>query len=251
MTLTRQQWLRLAPLIVMLVFVLLLSSGLFTKNSRKDYSAPKAVPLIGYEIPQFNLPFVGRPTTKHSFSPRIFRGNVVMINIFGSWCQPCAAEHPVLMNLARTGRVNMVGIAWKDKEPKIIQYLTDNGNPFQLVGLDEMGDTTIPLGLTGVPETIIIDQKGFVVFDTKEPLTEEVVDKTILPLIAKLDPDSIARAERIKSAAAAAAAAAEANAPMPQVQPPSVPAAPASAPTPVPAPAPAPAQAMPPAAAPR
>ena len=227
MNITREQWFRLAPLIAMLVFVLLLSTGLFTKNRPNRH---KTVPLVGYELPLFNLPFVGRPTSTHSFSPKIFKGNVILLNVFGSWCEPCAAEHPLLMDLARTGKVNMVGIAWKDKEDKVIGYLTEHGNPFQLVGLDELGQTTVPLGLTGVPETLIIDKRGFVVFDTKEPLTEEVINNTILPLIDKLDPGAADRAVQKAAAQQQAAPAAP-----PQQQPAAV--APAPAPTAAPAPA--------------
>ena len=188
----RAQWLRLAPLILMLLVVLLIGTGVFTKD-KSESEKRMTQHLVGYEIPLFSLPFIGRDNTSYQFSPQILRGNVVLINIFSSWCQPCKYEHPVLMKLAQTGKVNMVGLAWKDNADDIIKYLNANGNPFQLVGHDEVGATTVDLGLTGVPETIIIDKDGVVVYNTKEVLTDEIVNEEILPLVARLDPDLAVR----------------------------------------------------------
>jgi cytochrome c biogenesis protein CcmG/thiol:disulfide interchange protein DsbE len=184
MKVTREQWIKVLPFLLMLVVSLALAFGLLEKES--DSSDKKTISLVGDQIPLFSLSFWNMPPQPFDFSPQIFQGSVVMINVFGSWCKPCAVEHPVLMKLAATGKVNMVGIAWRDTEDAVTEYLKKHGNPYKLVGMDEAGQVTVPLGLTGVPETFIIDRQGVVIYHTNQPITEEVAMNTILPLIEKV-----------------------------------------------------------------
>jgi cytochrome c biogenesis protein CcmG/thiol:disulfide interchange protein DsbE len=185
MILTRAQWFRLAPLLMMIAVFVAIGSGMLTKNKSR-VAHEQASTLLGKEIPLFSLPFIGMQNPDFDFSPQLFRGNVVVMNVFAPWCEPCQLEHPVLMKLAQTGKVNLVGLAWKDKENNVQSFLQANGNPYKLMGLDEMGNTTVPLGLTGVPETIVIDSKGMVAYHCKSPMTEEEAMNTILPLVEKL-----------------------------------------------------------------
>src|SRR5258706_6642345 len=117
---------------------------------------PEVDSRIGEPIPDFNISAIS--TKPMLFAPDIWRHKVAVVNFFASWCESCQLEHPVLMKLAGTGKVAIYGVAWKDKAAPVVKWLTDKGNPYQMIGLDEFGYTTIPLALTGVPETFLVDK---------------------------------------------------------------------------------------------
>ena len=119
-------------------------------------------------------------------SSKVFSGNVVILNVFASWCEPCKLEHEVLLKLAETKKVKLYGLAWKNKPEAVIEYLEKYKNPFEQVGIDVTGKTTLTLGLSGVPETFIIDKNGVIAFHYKSVLTDDMLEKNILPLIEKL-----------------------------------------------------------------
>lgn len=101
-----------------------------------------------------------------------FRGRPVLINFWGSYCAPCKLEHPLLMEMARQG-VEIVGILYKDGQPdKAREILRNDGNPFRTIGLDRMGDLGIDIGISGVPESFLIDANGQIV-KTKRNYFEE------------------------------------------------------------------------------
>ncbi len=177
---TRAQWLRLAPLLLMLLLTTLVAMGLFNKDK------PNISYIYGMLLPDIDLPAIGQSDQSKRFQPKNWRGHPVVLNVFSSWCEPCAIEHPVLMELAKTGKIAIVGIAWKDSTENVVAYINKYGNPYQLVGLDKEGKTTVPLGLTGVPETFIVDEQGRVAYSTKSPLTEDVLKNEMLPLIEKI-----------------------------------------------------------------
>lgn len=176
---TRAQLMRLAPLIVLLLFSLLLASGLLNQSDK----APKESYLIGNHVTDFTVPSL---TGGAAITPELWKNKIVVINLFASWCEPCVAEHPALMKLAQSGKVEMVGIAWRDKKDDTIAWLKKHGNPFHHIGLDTSGKTSIVFGLTGVPETMIIDHKGVIAYNHKAPIDEEMVDTVIIPMIEYL-----------------------------------------------------------------
>lgn len=175
--------LRLVPLLVMLLLALMLAFGLFNHPTLRQEER-----MVGLNITPFSLPEV---SGSGRFSPDLWRGKVAVLNVFASWCAPCAAEAPALMHLAQSGKVPVFGIAWKDKPEDAARYLQTKGNPYQAVGLDVHGETTLPLALTGVPETFIIDKTGHVYFQFNAPISDDTVDKVILPLVAKLDSGNV------------------------------------------------------------
>ncbi len=170
--------LRIIPLLILFILGGALAAGLFNNKIIDNVDRINN----GKKFGNFEIPSLGKET---SFSPQLFSGKILVVNAFASWCVPCAAEHELLMKLAQ--KVNIYGIAWKDKPDAVFAYLQKKGNPFQQIGIDETGKTTVPMFLTGVPETFILDKEGKIILHYKNVLNEEVVNTIILPIIDKLN----------------------------------------------------------------
>jgi cytochrome c biogenesis protein CcmG/thiol:disulfide interchange protein DsbE len=172
----------LAVLAALLVFFLL---GL---NPARDPSAIDS-PLIGKPLPDFAAPalLADKPgLAKTDIAGGDLRGQVVAINFFASWCLPCRAEHPVLKRLSGELGIPVLGIAYKDKKDAAAGFLAEMGDPYQRIGTDESGRIGIDFGITGVPETFIIDKAGIVRHRIAGPLNEQMIEDEIAPLIKEL-----------------------------------------------------------------
>lgn len=173
------RWIRLAPLGAVLVFTLLMAMGLFTPKEKRQLPPP----LVGSSVPAFSLEWLGED--KRYFTPSAWLGRPALISIFASWCEPCRVEHPLLMNLAKQRVIAVYGIAWRDTPENAARYLNGLGNPYQAVGVDPQGFSTLPLALTGVPETLLVDAEGVVRWRYAGPLDEARIREELLPAIAK------------------------------------------------------------------
>jgi cytochrome c biogenesis protein CcmG, thiol:disulfide interchange protein DsbE len=141
-------------------------------------------PLIDHPAPHFALPPL--PGEERGFSSADLTGHVSLVNAFASWCVPCRAEHGVLSALAQTKRVPIYGIDYKDKEDAARAWLAELGNPYARIGADD-GQVGIDWGVYGVPETFIVDRDGRIRYKHVGPLTLADVERTILPLVARLE----------------------------------------------------------------
>ena len=149
------------------LIVLLLLCGFFALSlAGEKHQAASPSPLVGKQMP----PVVTLPA-----------GKLAMVNVFASWCAPCALEHPQLMELSK--RLPIHGIAWKNKKADVEKWLGAHGNPYRDLRIDEKGETTIPLALTGVPESFIVDENGIVIYHTRAPLTPDLIASDIEPLL--------------------------------------------------------------------
>jgi len=108
------------------------------------------------------------------------RGKPRLLNVFASWCTPCQIEHPVLMDLRAQG-VEIIGIDWKEAAAAGSSWLAQKGSPYQMVGSDPSGRAGIDLGVTGVPETFLIDSVGRVRFRYSGPITPEIWQSILEP----------------------------------------------------------------------
>ena len=141
-------------------------------------------PLIGKPAPTFKLPPVeGR---SRGLSSADLRGKVSLVNVFASWCVSCRDEHPLLMRLKADGNVPIYGIDYKDKPDDAMRWLARMGDPYARAGADLDGRVAIDWGVYGVPETFVVDRRGRIAFKEIGPITPEVLDRTILPLIQRL-----------------------------------------------------------------
>lgn len=109
-----------------------------------------------------------------------------IVNVFASWCASCAVEHTLLMELHDQYKVRMHGIVWRDSREKGKKWLEKRGNPYVTVGLDESGDAAaFLLGVTGTPETLVLDANGQILYRQRGPLTADIVREMIAPLLAR------------------------------------------------------------------
>ena len=104
-------------------------------------------------------------------------GSPSVVNFFASWCQPCLAEHPLLVELSDNSQLRLFGIAWRDSGDKAQAWLRQHGNPFFLVGIDPDSKAGIEWGIAGVPETFFLDRSGTIRFVHTGPLTRESLNK--------------------------------------------------------------------------
>ncbi len=109
-----------------------------------------------------------------------------LVNFFASWCTPCRAEHEMLKTLAEKNNIRIYGIAYKDKRADTEKYLRDLGNPYEKTGHDDNGKAFIDWGLSGVPETFVIDREGNIRLHHAGVLLEEHIDGIILPTLNEL-----------------------------------------------------------------
>ncbi|MDE2227423.1 MAG: DsbE family thiol:disulfide interchange protein [Alphaproteobacteria bacterium] len=146
---------------------------------------PQVLPsaLIDKPAPNFTLAGFkgGAPLSNADFA-----GELVLVNFFASWCVPCRAESPVLMDLARRNVVQLYGIDYKDKPEDAAKFLQTFGDPYRRIGVDETGRTAINFGVYGVPETYAIDRAGRIRWRHVGPLSEQVVRTEIMPLLKQL-----------------------------------------------------------------
>ena len=113
------------------------------------------------------------------------QGKVSIVNVWASWCTPCAAEHPYLTELAKQSGAPLFGINYKDKADNARRFLGRYGNPFVGVGADTTGRTAIEWGVAGVPETFIVDATGRIAYKHVGPISPEVMERDLLPAIKK------------------------------------------------------------------
>jgi cytochrome c biogenesis protein CcmG, thiol:disulfide interchange protein DsbE len=127
---------------------------------------PRLIPpvTIGKPIPDFKLEALPGVGVKGLNSADLKGGKVTLINIWASWCIPCREEQPLLLELAKRGDVELVGINNKDETDKARDFLGLMGNPFSAIGADPKGRTTIDFGTYGVPESFLVDGKGIIRF---------------------------------------------------------------------------------------
>ena len=157
--------------------------AVFALNINRDPSLVQSV-LINKPAPQFTLPAVaGLPVP--GFDTKALDGQVTVVNVFASWCIPCRDEHPVLESLkAKTG-VPIYGINQKDAPDQAKAFLAELGNPYDAVGADSDGRTSIDWGVYGVPETFIVDAKGVIRFKHTGPLSMVDIDRESVPASAR------------------------------------------------------------------
>jgi cytochrome c biogenesis protein CcmG/thiol:disulfide interchange protein DsbE len=172
----------LIPLGIFLALAVFLGIGL----SRDPHEVPS--PLIGKPAPAFSLPTLGSSGKADGpvFGPQDLRGRVWVLNVWASWCASCREEHPVLVELARTGAVPLVGLDYKDRPAEAQGWLARLGNPYTLSALDADGRVGIDYGVYGVPETYVIDKHGVIRFKQIGAVTAEVLNDKLLPLIRQL-----------------------------------------------------------------
>ncbi|HET9718234.1 MAG TPA: DsbE family thiol:disulfide interchange protein [Pseudolabrys sp.] len=181
---TRRNFIILLPLIAFLAL-----AGLFLY--RLGAGDPSVIPsaLIGRPVPQTDLPPISGLMRDGAHLPGLsnatFQGQVTVLNVWASWCVPCRDEAPLLLQLSRDKRIQIVGINYKDAPDDARRFLDRYGNPFAAVGADRSGRASIEWGVYGVPETFLIGRDGRILYKLVGPISSENLTKVLAPEIAK------------------------------------------------------------------
>lgn len=174
-------WIGALPLLVFGAIGLTLVFGTANTPPR----APDTLGLLDRPLPALAPSPI--PGTEASFSSGDFTGRVVLLNVFASWCPSCRSEHSFLMQLAQSGDVPIYGLNWKDTPGAGKLFLTRDGNPYAATGEDRDGSLGALLGVTGVPETYVISNEGRILYRHLGPITNQIWQDTLRPLIARLE----------------------------------------------------------------
>lgn len=166
----------LAPPLVFFGLAAMFYVGLQRENPNELPSA-----LIGQSVPPTNLTDLRSDPapTDADFTAE----NVKLVNFWASWCGPCRAEAPILERMANEMDIQIIGINYKDQPTQALQFLNSFGDPFFKIGVDFTGREAINWGVTGVPETFVVDENGVILLRYPGPITNAVLNKRILPLL--------------------------------------------------------------------
>ncbi len=174
---------RLVYILPLAVFLVL--AAYFAVGLTKD---PRALPsvLINQPVPEFVLaPIKG---FDRGLTSGDLKGAVTLVNVFGSWCIACKAEHPFLMGIKREGRVPLHGIDWREVDADAgPAWLAKYGNPYTLIGDDPRSKAAIAFGVSGAPETFVIDRHGVIRYKHIGPMSARIWQQTLWPLIEELE----------------------------------------------------------------
>jgi len=168
----------LIPLLLFVVLVGFLAVGL----NRDPHEVPS--PLINKSAPAFEIAQLEQPNK--TFSPASMKGQVWILNVWASWCVACREEHPVLVDLAKSEVAPVIGLDYKDKREDALAMLARQGNPYLLSAYDANGRVGIDYGVYGVPETYVIDRAGVIRFKHIGPITSQILNQKIYPLVSEL-----------------------------------------------------------------
>jgi cytochrome c biogenesis protein CcmG/thiol:disulfide interchange protein DsbE len=168
----------LVPLAIFTLLVAFLYRGLSLD--------PKLVPspLVGKPVPRFTLTRLDNPAV--TISDADFKGKVTLLNVWATWCVSCRREHETLVQLSKTGQIEIYGLNYKDNREDANRWLSQLGNPYVANAFDSDGRVGIDWGVYGAPETFIIDREGIIRHKHIGPLTIDIINDEILPLVAKL-----------------------------------------------------------------
>jgi cytochrome c biogenesis protein CcmG, thiol:disulfide interchange protein DsbE len=170
------------PLAVFAVLVIYFAVGLTLDPRRMDSV------LIDQEIPPFDL--VAIQGQERGFASKDILGQVTLVNIFGSWCIACRVEHPFLMDLKKRDVIPIYGIDWREKDRDAgPAWLAKFGNPYTLIGDDPESRAAIAFGVTGAPESFLVDKRGVIRYKHVGPINPDSWRETLAPIVEKLRKD--------------------------------------------------------------
>lgn len=170
------------PLLLFVVLAVFLAVGL----NLNPHDIPS--PFIGKPAPVFSAPKLTAPS--ETLSNNDLKGKVWLFNVWASWCVSCREEHPILNELAKQHAVEIIGLNYKDEPDAAKNWLDTLGNPYNVSIMDQDGRIGIDWGVYGVPETFVVDKKGIIRHKYTGPVTMDVWQQTLLPLITQLQAEN-------------------------------------------------------------
>jgi cytochrome c biogenesis protein CcmG/thiol:disulfide interchange protein DsbE len=171
-----------------LVVAALLGGGIWMAQRDPGFTRKIPSPLVDKPIPPFELPELLDPT--RTVSPAQFKGQVWLLNVWGSWCPECWKEHGYLERLAKQEGLTIVGLNWRDAKADALAMLQRAGNPYSAIGVDPKSDAAVDLGVYGAPESFLIDKQGIIRYKHVGAITPSLWQQELAPLVDRLNAES-------------------------------------------------------------
>jgi cytochrome c biogenesis protein CcmG/thiol:disulfide interchange protein DsbE len=165
----------IVPLVIFVLLAFVLAVGIKHSPDKGTIASP----LIGKPAPQFELPVL--TDSSRTFRSSELKGRWYVFNVWGTWCVECRQEHSTLLAIKKSARVPLIGLDWKDEDSQALQWLSELGNPYEVVATDREGREAIDWGVYGAPETFLVDPRGIVVYKYIGPLTLEAWQTQFVP----------------------------------------------------------------------
>ena len=140
--------------------------------------------LLGTKAPMLELAALDG-SERPALTSDAIAGKLTLVNVFASWCVPCRQEHPMLLELSKDPRVNVVGINYKDRNDNALRFLGELGNPFSAIGVDPNGKAAIDWGVYGIPESYLVGPNGTILYKKVGPFDPESFQTQLMPAIEK------------------------------------------------------------------
>jgi cytochrome c biogenesis protein CcmG/thiol:disulfide interchange protein DsbE len=172
------------PLAIFAVFAGTAGKMLYDQevNGKNVSDLPSA--LIGTRAPALAMPALDGSNTQALTSEAI-AGKLTLVNVFASWCVPCRQEHPLLKELSKDPRLNVVGINYKDRQDNALRFLGELGNPYKAIGVDPNGKAAIDWGVYGIPESYLVAADGTILYKRVGPFDQQSLETGLYPAIEK------------------------------------------------------------------
>lgn len=163
--------------LIWLTFIVLI---LFLGNGLK--LNPNILPsqMIGKQLPEFSLKSLH---SEQKIQTRDLLGKPGLLHLWATWCGVCLDEHETLMAIHKKWNPNIYSVSYKDQPNRALQWLTENGDPYQLHLNDNLGKLALELGVYGTPELYVIDAKGRIRYKHVGAIDMKVFEKKILPIL--------------------------------------------------------------------
>jgi cytochrome c biogenesis protein CcmG, thiol:disulfide interchange protein DsbE len=163
------------PLALFALLVVVLAIGIRHSPDKGTIASP----LVGRAAPGFSLPSL--TDAQRLVRSQDLKGRWYVLNVWGTWCVECRAEHAMLVEAGRAGLVPIIGLDWKDEDDHALDWLAQLGNPYQAIAVDRDGRTAVDWGVYGAPETFLVNGEGVIVYKLVGPLTRESWTREFLP----------------------------------------------------------------------
>jgi cytochrome c biogenesis protein CcmG/thiol:disulfide interchange protein DsbE len=155
---------------IIILFIFLFVIGIFYISLTRDTNYNTSS-LINKETPEFKI--ISFDNSNSYTRDDIKKNNYTLINFWASWCAPCKIEHPILMKLSQKKNLMILGINFKDKERQAKTFLSELGNPYDLLAKDKNGKQSVRFGVYGIPESILINKDLMIIQKFVGPLSFE------------------------------------------------------------------------------
>jgi|TARA_B100001094_G_C17913602_1_gene662409 cytochrome c biogenesis protein CcmG/thiol:disulfide interchange protein DsbE len=165
---------KIIKIIILLIFLFVIGVFYISLTRDTNYNTSN---LINKSTPEFK--FTSFEETNFFTRDDIKKNNFTLINFWASWCVPCKVEHPILMKLSETKNLMILGINFKDKNIQAKKFLSELGNPYDLLAKDKNGKQSVRFGVYGIPESILINKDLMIIQKFVGPLSLNDYNKII------------------------------------------------------------------------